>query len=94
MAYGLEVTPARLHRIERAERAVRRLLARAGLPVTDLRVRDLGDRVRVEVDAGLASRTAGLPGLVPAVREAGFPGARVEVTAFRSGVLNTEPPRP
>ncbi|MGJ6968008.1 ATP-dependent sacrificial sulfur transferase LarE [Streptosporangium sp. G11] len=93
VAYGLEVTPARLHRIETAERAVRRLLARAGLPVTDLRVRDLGDRVRVEVDAGLTPRAAGLPGLVPAVREAGFPGARVEVAAFRSGALNIEPPR-
>jgi pyridinium-3,5-biscarboxylic acid mononucleotide sulfurtransferase len=94
VAYGVEVTPARLHRIETAERAVRHLLARAGLPVTDLRVRDLGDRVRVEVDADLMPRAAVLPGLVSAVREAGFPGAQVEVAAFRSGVLNIEPLRP
>lgn len=57
-------------------------------------MRDLGDRVRVELDAGLTPRAAGLPGLVPAVREAGFPGARVEVAAFRSGALNIEPLRP
>ncbi|MGS2648661.1 ATP-dependent sacrificial sulfur transferase LarE [Streptosporangium sp. LJ11] len=94
VAYGVEVTPARLHRIETAERAVRRLLVRAGLPVTDLRVRDLGDRVRVEVAADLTPRAAGLPGLVSAVREAGFPGAQVEVAAFRSGALNMEPLRP
>ncbi|WP_440107332.1 ATP-dependent sacrificial sulfur transferase LarE [Streptosporangium sp. H16] len=94
VAYGVEVTPARLHRIETAERAVRRLLARAGLPVTDLRVRDLGDRVRVEVAADLTPRAAGLPGLTSAVREAGFPGAQVEVAAFRSGALNMEPLRP
>ncbi|MEU4835058.1 ATP-dependent sacrificial sulfur transferase LarE [Streptosporangium sp. NPDC023615] len=94
IAYGVEVTPARLHRVETAERAVRRLLARAGLLVTDLRVRDLGDRVRVELDAGLTSRAAALAGLVPAVREAGFPGAEVEVSAFRSGALNIEPLRP
>jgi pyridinium-3,5-biscarboxylic acid mononucleotide sulfurtransferase len=94
VAYGVEVTPARLHRIETAERAVRHLLAQAGLPVTDLRVRDLGDRVRVELDAGLVPRATGLPDLVSAVREAGFPGAQVETAAFRSGALNIEPLRP
>ncbi|MGP4104779.1 ATP-dependent sacrificial sulfur transferase LarE [Nonomuraea sp. KM90] len=93
VAYGVEVTPARLHRIEAAERVVRDLLVRAGLPVTDLRVRDLGDRVRVELDAGLVSRAADLPGLAPAVRDAGFHGARVDVAAFRSGALNIEPLR-
>ena len=76
IAYGLEITPARLARVERAEAAVRAPAGRAGLPVTDLRVRDLGDRVRVELDAADAPgrRPAG-PG--SAVREAGFPGARV-----------------
>ncbi|MEU8036531.1 ATP-dependent sacrificial sulfur transferase LarE [Streptosporangium sp. NPDC049078] len=94
VAYGVEVTPARLHRVETAERAVRRLLAGAGLTVTDLRVRDLGDRARVELDADLLPRASGLPGLVPAVREAGFHGAQVDVAVFRSGVLNIEPLRP
>ncbi|AWS43438.1 ATP-dependent sacrificial sulfur transferase LarE [Streptosporangium sp. 'caverna'] len=94
VAYGVEVTPARLNRIETAERAVRHLLARVGLPVTDLRVRDLGDRVRVELDADLVPRATGLPDLVSAVREAGFPGAQVEMAAFRSGALNIEPLRP
>lgn len=91
VAYGVEVTPRRLHRIEAAERAVRHLLAEAGLPVTDLRVRDLGDRVRVELDPALVARAADLPGLVPAVRDAGFHDAQVGVAPFRSGALNIEP---
>ncbi|GAA0846932.1 hypothetical protein ACFQVD_07215 [Streptosporangium amethystogenes subsp. fukuiense] len=50
--------------------------------------------MRVGPDAGLMPRAAGLPGLVPAGREAGFPGAQVEVAVFRSGALNLEPLRP
>jgi uncharacterized protein len=88
IAYGVEVTATRLHRIEAAERVVRELLAAAGMPVTDLRVRDLGDGVRVEVDADLADRVAGLADVTLAVRDAGFPGADVEVGPFRSGGLN------
>ncbi len=53
VAYGLSITPARLGRVEVAERDLRRALADAGLPVRDLRVRDLGDTARVEVDAAL-----------------------------------------
>ena len=43
IAYGLEVTPAGLARVERAEEAVRRTLAGLGLDSGNLRVRDLGD---------------------------------------------------
>ena len=50
VAYGVEVTPHRLARVERAEAAVRDLLAADGL--TNLRVRDIGDRASVEVDRG------------------------------------------
>ena len=51
VAYGVEVTPFRLGRVERAEASVRAALASSGL--VNLRVRDLGDRASVEVDAAL-----------------------------------------
>ena len=50
VAYGIQISPARLGRIERAEAALRAAMVAAGLPVRDLRVRDHGDRARVEVD--------------------------------------------
>jgi uncharacterized protein (TIGR00268 family) len=54
VAYGLSITPQRLARVERAEAA-----ARAALPgVRDLRVRDLGDTARLEVDASLVATAA------------------------------------
>ena len=59
VAYGIEVTPHRLARVERAEAAVRRVLDEAGTPARDLRVRDLGDRGSVELDAVLLVRAAG-----------------------------------
>jgi len=55
IAYGVEVTSARLARVERAEVALRAALHDAGVDVRDLRVRDLGDRARVELDAPLVS---------------------------------------
>jgi len=82
IAYGIPITPARLSRVERAEVAIRRTI-----PVTDLRVRDLGDAVRVEVDEA-ALAWAGDPGIVAAVREAGFPDLPVTVERFRSGSMN------
>jgi pyridinium-3,5-biscarboxylic acid mononucleotide sulfurtransferase len=83
IAYGVEVTPHRLVRVERAEVAVRALLP----GVRDLRVRDLGEQARVEVDAGLLP----LPGdvheaVVAAVAAEGF-GA-VALAPFRSGSMN------
>src|SRR5262249_25114498 len=45
VAYGVQITPARLARIDAAEQAVRSVLGQAGLAVHDLRVRDLGQRV-------------------------------------------------
>ncbi|MCG5212588.1 ATP-dependent sacrificial sulfur transferase LarE [Streptosporangium sp. KLBMP 9127] len=92
IAYGVEVTATRLHRIEAAERVVRGLLTAAGLRAGNLRVRDLGDGVRVEVDADLADRVARLTDVTQAVRGAGFPGADVTVAPFRSGGLNLARP--
>ncbi|QNP75318.1 ATP-dependent sacrificial sulfur transferase LarE [Streptomyces roseirectus] len=86
--YGIEVTPHRLARVDRAETAVRALLADAGLAVTDLRVRDLGDTVRLEVDPALVDRVAAHPGIPRAMTGAGFDGVPHRVEAFRSGRLN------
>ena len=61
VAYGIQISPARLDRIERAE-VLRAALVDAGIPVRDLRVRDLGDRARVEVDRELVETLAEPPG--------------------------------
>ncbi|MGY6026465.1 ATP-dependent sacrificial sulfur transferase LarE [Streptomyces spinosirectus] len=87
---GIEVTPFRLARVDRAERAVRALLAAAGVRVADLRVRDLGERARVEVDPHLVAETTALPGLAEALADAGFADRPYEVDSFRSGRLNSE----
>lgn len=88
IAYGVPITPARLARVERAELALRRRFAAAGLVVRDLRVRDLGGPVRVEVDAEHVAAVAELA-VGDLLAEAGFaePG-RVAVVPFRSGALN------
>lgn len=86
--YGLTITPARLARVERAEVAVRAWLAEAGTPSRDLRVRDLGDVGRVELDPQLADLPEVRTKLAEVVREAGFDSA--ELAVFRSGALNHE----
>jgi pyridinium-3,5-biscarboxylic acid mononucleotide sulfurtransferase len=86
--YGIVVTPARLGRVERAERDLRRTLIAAGLPVRDLRVRDLGDVARVEVDRELVPLVSAE--LLAAVD--GFPAVELDPRGFRSGSLNE--PRP
>lgn len=85
VAYGITVTPARLARIERAETAVRAVLGRA---VRDLRVRDLGNAVRLEVDAELVERARADRAVDRAIREAGFSSIPVNVETFRSGSMN------
>lgn len=85
VAYGVEVTPYRLGRVERAEVAVRSLLQ----DVVDLRVRDLGDRASVEVDAVLLPLAAESEAAVrAAVRDAGFEEAEIDPRGFRSGSMN------
>jgi uncharacterized protein len=86
--HGVPVDPPRLARVDRAERAVAALLERAGLPWRDLRVRDLGTGVRVEVDAARVTATAALPALAGALAEAGFADVPFTVAPFRSGSLN------
>jgi uncharacterized protein len=87
VAYGIEVSPYRLGRVERAEAAARAALA--GTELRNLRVRDVGDRASVEVDAGLLPLDPTVEGrLVDAVREAGFGTVVVDPRGFRSGSMN------
>jgi uncharacterized protein len=87
IAYGIEVTPGRLARVERAEEALRAALADAGLVTRDLRVRDLGPAgARVEVDAALAATLTARPDVLAAVD--GFAAVTVDPRGFRSGGLN------
>jgi pyridinium-3,5-biscarboxylic acid mononucleotide sulfurtransferase len=96
VAYGIEVSPFRLARIERAEVSVRSALDRGGIRVGNLRVRDLGDVASIEVDARSVEAATALPAVVEAAVAAGFPSARVDPKGFRSGAMNellTEPER-
>jgi uncharacterized protein len=89
IAYGLEVSPHRLARVERAEAAVRARASDVGLPVANLRVRDLGDRASLELDAALLPLPEVAVGsLLDAVRSAGFDQAELDGRGFRSGSLN------
>ena len=87
VAYGIEVTPARLARVERAETAARAFLAARGIPVRDLRVRDLGGSARLEVDGDVVGAVA-----ASGIAIEGF-GA-VAVAPFRSGSMNDLLPDP
>jgi uncharacterized protein len=92
IAYGVPVTRERLARVERAEAAARRALADAGHHPRDLRVRDLGDRARLEVDPDLTEQVG--DDVVAAVRDAGFPEVEVDPLGFRSGSMNELLPDP
>jgi len=87
VAYGIEVSPFRLARIERAEVAVRAALGEHGVPVRNLRVRDVGDVASIEVDREVIDEALRLPGVVEAAVGAGFTSARVDDKGFRSGSL-------
>ena len=88
VAYGIEVSPFRLARIERAELAVRAALEASGLLVRNLRVRDLDDVASIELDREVLDRAAELPAVVEAALDAGFREARVDRKGFRSGAMN------
>lgn len=89
IAYGIEVTPHRLARVERAEAAVRNSAATLGVHLRDLRVRDLGARASLELDAhALPLGDAVAEALLAGVREAGFDEVDIDPRGFRSGSLN------
>ncbi len=86
IAYGLQVTPSALARVDRTERALRAHLTSGAGVVVDLRVRDLGDGVaRIELDPAALSRCDDRA--LQVVREQGF--SAVTAREFRSGSLNT-----
>jgi uncharacterized protein len=78
--------------VEQAEAGLRAALVAAGLPVRDLRVRDLGGVARVEVDASRVAELAARPDLLAAV--AGFERVEVDPRGFRSGAMNELLPDP
>jgi len=86
VAYGITITPQRLARVEQAEVALRTALVDAGATVHDLRVRDLGDRARVEVDAELVDWLVARPEILACVN--GFEAVEVDPRGFRSGSMN------
>jgi uncharacterized protein (TIGR00268 family) len=93
IAYGVPVSAEGLARVEAAEAALRAALRGAGLPVRDLRVRDLGaDTARVEVDAGLVGELTARPDLLAAV--GGFDRVEIDPRGFRSGSMNELLPDP
>ncbi len=94
IAFGIQITPHRLARVDQAERALRSALRGAGLHSRNLRVRDLGDTARVEVDAALVATLVTRPELLAAVT--GFDRVELDPSGFRSGAMNellTDPAR-
>ncbi|GAB3409347.1 hypothetical protein GCM10027569_23330 [Flindersiella endophytica] len=96
IAYGLSITPMRLVRVERAEAALREVFDSVRLPVQNMRVRDVGDTAKVEVDSALVEQVTELPEVYEAVAAAGFDSVEVDPKGFRSGSMNellTDPER-
>jgi len=94
VAFGIGITPSRLARVERAETALRAVLADAGIPVRNLRVRDLGDVARIEVDAALTGAVAAHEPASAAVRAAGFDVVEIDPVGYREGAMNELLPDP
>jgi len=92
IAYGVQVTPRRLARVERAEDALRRVLAQHATSCDNVRVRDLGEFARIEFDKAVVATVQSsqplLGAVVAAVEAAGFASAVVDPLGFRSGSMN------
>ena len=88
VAFGLEITPARLARVERAEAALREVLASEEIAAPDLRVRDLGDLARIEVSPAAVDAVTASAAARQAVLDAGFAAVEVDPRGFRSGAMN------
>ncbi len=93
IAYGIEVTAPGLRRVAAAEAALRSALRAAGIPVRNLRVRDLGgDTAKVEIDSELVEAVAARAEVLAAVE--GFAEVRLDERGFRSGSMNELLPNP
>ena len=88
IAFGLEISRDRLERVDRAEAGVRAALKDAGIEVRNLRVRDLGDHARLEVDPDVVEWVALCEEATDAVVAAGFASVELDQRGFRSGSLN------
>ncbi|MGV1037601.1 MAG: ATP-dependent sacrificial sulfur transferase LarE [Candidatus Nanopelagicales bacterium] len=90
IAYGVPVTEKGLRRVDRAELLLRELFNAESIPVTNLRVRDLGAQsAHIEVDAQVLHQVLAIEAQVAElVRSAGFAEAEVDPRGFRSGSLN------
>lgn len=94
IAYGVPVSADRLARVEQAEAAVRDRLRSGGHAVTNLRVRDLGGTVRLELDADTVDSARGDPRITAAIQASGFGAQPVDVQPFRTGSMNELLPDP
>lgn len=94
IAYGVQVSRERLERVERAEDGLRAALTDAGINVRDQRVRDLGDRARIEVDSAAVPQVDASTQVRAAVLAAGFDSVEVDERGFRSGAMNELLPEP
>ncbi len=90
IAYGVPVTESGLRRVDRAEARLREFFRDESIPVTNLRVRDLGaEHARVEVDAHVLDQVLTIQApVVELTRSAGLTEAEVDPRGFRSGSLN------
>ena len=79
----------RLARVDRAEVATRSALRARNLMARDLRVPDLGEDIRVQVDPWLLPELADATEIIDAVRAAGLVG-ELMVTAFSSGAFSRD----
>jgi len=83
LPYGLSVTPARLHQVERAEAELRMLGFR------EFRVRHHGSAARLELAPVEFERVGQLrTGVCRAVRAAGFERVLLDLEGYRRGALN------
>jgi uncharacterized protein len=85
VAYGLEVTPVRLSRVERAETLLR------SLGLRQLRVRDHGDIARIEVpleDLASVVSPQSRERITKDLRDLGFTHVTLDLEGFRSGSMN------
>ena len=94
VAFGLEISPARLARVERAEADLRAVLAAESIASPDVRVRDLGGRARVEVSPSAVRAVTASEAAAAAVVAAGFETVEVDPRGFRSGSMNELLPDP
>jgi uncharacterized protein len=86
VAFGIRITPDLLVRIDRAEAMVR------SLGFETVRVRHRGDVATIEVEPSEVCRLEahpGLSGLLADLRDLGWREARVDLSGYRAGAINS-----